>query len=915
MALRLFSFFALLATAQAQSVPALQWLNFTNLLQGSAKPGPLKDAAIGYDSTSSTIIVFGGESSGGIAQSQTYLLNTQTMTWSIPTPPATALTTPPPRSASVSGNDFAASNRHGFIVVGGKDINNRSLSDVWEYDYVQQFWSEVTISPSDVGPSPRWGAAGGKDPRTSAVADPILPGPNNTFYYTGGFDGTSLQPLSDLAKITIQNANALSNQALSSAAVIDSVAIYGGCSITSATNSSCATQNAYVLNTDSKNSVSPNPCPAPRLGAAMTQNLNSVSSTATQAMLLLGTFNVSSWSDDSGLENGEVVFWDLDAGTWIRTVPSGDPGSAGSRIAFPSPREGSAIFSSATPVFGSSTGNYSETLVYGGRDASGAYLNELWVLRAYNGAVSPSQPKWSGFGDGVLKTGVDADGTGVQVQFLSTCASSISPTNPSPSSGGSPTASPKPTGSSGSAAKNIASDDTSISHKVLAPLSLALLFSGLLLGRAFSPFFNDGPFTQKTSAFSSLVLLIWFGSGIAGLVLAFISISSATALGQQSPSGLHLKTNHGRAALTLFVILYAVVPVIWLLSRHAEHPRKQVIKGESSEIAPSDKQQTTSVDTAEKLRSVQSRSRTPSRPSSPRQRTHSWGPSILWRPSIDRRLSSDADSNTSSEHQSAVASADPPRSFEVLNRPPRMRRIHAVNTDRTQVGSLRDIDWLQRRRSLTAFGELDYALTQAQRVHERELNSTPATTDQLNSVPLIRSSPRMPGPITFVFHLLLHLSMLGLAIVSLIILWSHSLAGFIVFLIWIIAHYAGLFILAWNGLPTISILAVILMRLRTNPDLQPPQELAEYIASQSPAVSAPDHYAFPTQGPYSHEPPFLTAGSTDFSHGGPRSAETDGDDEEEDEDARQQRIEGEMERREIVTVTMPRRKLLIANPS
>lgn len=30
-------------------VPPLQWINLTNLLQGTAHPPPLKDAAIGYD--------------------------------------------------------------------------------------------------------------------------------------------------------------------------------------------------------------------------------------------------------------------------------------------------------------------------------------------------------------------------------------------------------------------------------------------------------------------------------------------------------------------------------------------------------------------------------------------------------------------------------------------------------------------------------------------------------------------------------------------------------------------------------------------------------------------------------------------------------------------------------------------------
>jgi hypothetical protein len=53
-------------------VPPLQWINLSSLLQGSAAP-PLKDASIGYDNTTRTLIVFGGESQGGIPQQRTYL--------------------------------------------------------------------------------------------------------------------------------------------------------------------------------------------------------------------------------------------------------------------------------------------------------------------------------------------------------------------------------------------------------------------------------------------------------------------------------------------------------------------------------------------------------------------------------------------------------------------------------------------------------------------------------------------------------------------------------------------------------------------------------------------------------------------------------------------------------------------------
>lgn len=88
-------FLAVLAVVRAQtiststSVPPLQWINLSTVLQGNAYPPPLKDATIGYDeirsvfcppallliscTASRNIIIFGGESQGGFAQGQTYM--------------------------------------------------------------------------------------------------------------------------------------------------------------------------------------------------------------------------------------------------------------------------------------------------------------------------------------------------------------------------------------------------------------------------------------------------------------------------------------------------------------------------------------------------------------------------------------------------------------------------------------------------------------------------------------------------------------------------------------------------------------------------------------------------------------------------------------------------------------------------
>jgi hypothetical protein len=92
--LHFLSFFLLiLLHASAQSiVPPLQWINLSAIIKSTNGPPALKDAVIGYDdgryyhfshfisfnlfipvSSSRSLIVFGGESQGGISQSQTYL--------------------------------------------------------------------------------------------------------------------------------------------------------------------------------------------------------------------------------------------------------------------------------------------------------------------------------------------------------------------------------------------------------------------------------------------------------------------------------------------------------------------------------------------------------------------------------------------------------------------------------------------------------------------------------------------------------------------------------------------------------------------------------------------------------------------------------------------------------------------------
>lgn len=172
------------------------------------------------------------------------------------------------------------------------------------------------------GPSARWSASGGIFLNT-----PATPAGNNTFYLAGGFDGTDLQPLSDMWEFSISGVLSSNNlnqvdgswtkvqtstlpSAVNQASTVMAsarVVVAGGCSTTDVDDDSCAGPDAFIINVGGS-SASPNPCPAPRFGGSLVPNLNkATSSFNTQAFLLLGIFNGSLWDDGGGLEAGEVV--------------------------------------------------------------------------------------------------------------------------------------------------------------------------------------------------------------------------------------------------------------------------------------------------------------------------------------------------------------------------------------------------------------------------------------------------------------------------------------------------------------------------------------------------------------------------------------------------------------------------------
>jgi hypothetical protein len=398
---------------------------------------------------------------------------------------------------------------------------------------------------------------------------------------------------------------------------------------------------------------------------------------------------------------------DINGGSWARVLPAGDPGSSGS-VTFPQPRSGAASISSPQGLVGSSRTSYSDTIVFGGQDDSGKYLSDLWVLRAYRGSVTGSGQQWSGFGDGKLQTGVDANGAGVTLQYIDSCATAIG--SPATGTGGSPLGGPSQSSTSKPSNDLSHPFDTSITHKSLAPISIALLLPTIIFYRLSLPP-TSGPPLQRSFSLqctSALMLIVAYGAGLAGLVSSFTSIStsgSATPSGGSVSSNTALKTTHGQAGLGLFIALYGLIPLLFLA--YVLRWRMSSSPGQIVGKIRAERSRADSSDTAEKLNSYRTATDTGQQavqqsppPTSSPGNTPSRRQFGLWFRSKDGRTSSDS----ASESESPA-----PRSFEVVNRPGRTRHPSAGGTPtfheharRSTPRNLSDLSWLERRRSVNA---------------------------------------------------------------------------------------------------------------------------------------------------------------------------------------------------------------------
>ena len=371
----------------------------------------------------------------------------------------------------------------------------------------------------------------------------------------------------------------------------------------------------------------------------------------------------------------------------------------------------------------------SDILVFGGKDADGNYLSDVWILRTYQAQLSQSNATWSGFGDGNLDSGVNASGTGVTIEYLTSCAQTRTASATSSASGPSSTSTSTP--NSPNPVSSVAFPyDTATSHKVTSPVSVALLLVALVFYRM------SAPSTPRAALTGPNMGLVWLASitgcaayilGIIGIVVSFTSIKSTTnnALRKRADSSSFLKTNHGKAALAFFIILYALVPLLFIASflKSGKAKKNIVEPGPVKERERQDSNEASFVAlmTPAKEKFTNGHRATASSPditsnslrqeSPTRTRRRSFFGGYFWQ--RKERVSTE-----SAEAQESTDNAGPSHSFEVLNRGNRLRRLSAAGSalhfgesahnPHSVPRSLSDLDWLNRRQNVAAFVSLGY---------------------------------------------------------------------------------------------------------------------------------------------------------------------------------------------------------------
>ncbi|RKP13422.1 hypothetical protein BJ684DRAFT_20087 [Piptocephalis cylindrospora] len=379
------------------SLPTLQWIKYDNFLPSDAlRPPPRSEFAMGYDWRRRFLYLFGGKSASGQALDDTWVLDILHMTW---TRPASAMDSrPPARYGAVAGMDQPKDqSRDSMVVALGMGLGGSYLEDVWSFDLNHQVWIKIPVNGT--GPGPLYGAAGGIDTGNGAeplqsfvVAGGDRQGGSSVSasqsawvltlsgnYVTNTFNGA-------WAQIALAKGSTQPSGLTGSASTILSnsrIAYYGGCSGASLTQCPPKLRGSPVL---PGKSASGTKCVAPLTGALLSRSTRDFDPNTQETYRNLAVlFGGQGLPRVGAGPRGSLSLLDTDAGTWFPVQPAGDPVTGES----PALRVGARMLPASAPTTFTAQVDAKDLFLFGGLDpTTGSAMNDLWILRMFNQPMS-----------------------------------------------------------------------------------------------------------------------------------------------------------------------------------------------------------------------------------------------------------------------------------------------------------------------------------------------------------------------------------------------------------------------------------------------------------------------------------------------------------------------------------------------
>ena len=323
-----------------------------------------------------------------------------------------------------------------------------------------------------------------------------------------------------------------------------------------------------------------------------------------QVFMLFGLPDPNQYDNANLTTHGEIRVLHIDQGVWPSVLPSCDPGGAAGVPERPVPREGATVISSRTKLASGGLDSLG-TIVFGGRDKDGIYLNGVWLLRAANVTTQTSnQTDWgTEYGDGVLQSGKFQNARGVtvevrgavcealcstecsMVQFLDQCSVNKNITTPTFSGS---LNDPSNTSGGGSSSNFIASQyDTSAVHKSLASASVVAILPALVLFKLTQrpcpwPFNPPHAAPHLWNCRRCRFCYLHHHPLLHTLHHLVPTPYSQTCRRTESS----LPQPHGIAGINIFTLMYFVLPlcvaIVFAQDYHEEHPRRHLRVSNSS---------------------------------------------------------------------------------------------------------------------------------------------------------------------------------------------------------------------------------------------------------------------------------------------------------------------------------------------